>query len=165
MNEITPYTPPQGVTLVDIRCDAQTFPRIKALPVQQATARLQQVVAMAYAYTGRPAETARIEMVAAALYNELMEDKRHLGTGNITIEEIGHAVKSAILDGTEEMYVSVSTLYKAVCAYAEGEGNAAQQAAYKRKVAERQAQLKASAAGAMLTTYSGKLLTHTTTKK
>lgn len=164
MNEITPYTPPQGVTLVDIRMDAQTFPRLKTLGLQVATARLQQVVAMAYAYTGRPAEQGRIEMVAAALYNELMEDKRHLGTANITIEEIGHAVKSAILDGPEEIYVSVSTLYKAVCTYAEGEGNAAQQAAYKRKVEERQAQLKASAAGAMLDAYTGKLLTHTTKK-
>lgn len=161
MNEITPYTPPQGVTLVDIRYDSQKFPRIKNLGGQQAQARLQQIVAMAYAYTGRPAETARIEMVAAALYNELMEDKRGLGTANITIEEIGHAVKSAILNAPDDMYVSVASLYKAVCSYAEGEGNKAQQDAYKRKQDERKAALAASTAGVMMEIYAGRTLKNT----
>ena len=158
MNEITPYTAPAGVSLVDIRSDAKTYPRIKHLAAQQATARLQQVVAMAYAYTGRPAEGNRIEVVAAALYNELMEDKRGLGTANITIEEIGHAVKTAILDGEDDMYISVASLYKAVCNYAAGEGNDAQKAAYQRIVDQRKAQLAASPVGAMLETYAGRML-------
>ena len=161
-SNIAVYTAPQGVSLVDIRMDAARFPRIKNLPGQQATARLQQVVAMAYAYTGRPAEAGRIEMVAAALYNELLEDKRGLGTGNITIEEIGHAVKSAILDGPDDMYISVSSLYRAVCAYAEGEGHDAQQAAYKRKIAQQKALLDAAPVGAMMQTYAGATLLNTT---
>lgn len=158
MNEITPYTAPAGVSLVDIRSDAKTYPRIKHLSVQQATARLQQVVMMAYTYTGRPVDGDRLEVVASALYAELMEDKRGLGTANITIEEIGHAVKSAILDGEDDMYISVASLYKAVCNYAAGEGNDAQQAAYKRVVDQRKAQLAASPVGAMLETYAGRML-------
>lgn len=164
-SNIAVYTAPQGVSLVDIRSDATRFPRIKNLTAQQATARLQQVVAMAYAYTGRPAEAGRIEMVAAALYNELLEDKRGLGTGNITIEEIGHAVKAAILDGPDDMYISVATLYKAICAYAEGEGHDAQQAAYKRKIDRQKALLNASPVGAMLQAYAGATLSNTQTLK
>lgn len=163
-NSIAVYQAPAGVSLVDIRMDAARFPRIKALGLQTATARLQQVVAMAYAYTGRPAEPERIEMVAAALYNELLEDKRRLGTANITIEEIGHAVKAAILDGPGDLYISVATLYKAICAYAEGEGHDAQQAAYKRKIAQRQAALNAAPAGAMMQVYAGATLQNATLK-
>ena len=156
--EITPYLAPQGVTLVDIRMDADRFPRIKNIPGQSAVARLQQVVAMAYAYTGRPAEDNRIQMVAAALYNEILEDKKGLGLGNITIEEIGHAVKTAILDGTDDMYISVASLFRAVCAYSGGEGHDAQQAAYKRRISERRAAIEATPAGAMLQTYAGRML-------
>lgn len=166
-NEIEVYTPPQGVTLVDIRMDADRFPRIKSLPVQQAVARLQQIVAMAYVYTGRSAEEAKLQMVASALYNELLADKKGLGTANITIEEVGHAVKDSILQADrEDVYINIAFLYKSVCAYCLGEGHDAQQAAYRRKVAERQKALAASSAGAMLTTYAGRMinnnpLTHT----
>ena len=164
---ITPYVAPAGVTLVDIRMDAERYPRMKALPAQLATTRIQQVVAMAYAYTGRPAEEARIQMVAAAFYGEIIEDKKGLGLANITIEEIAHAVKTAILDAEEDVYINIAFLYRAVCTYALGEGHDAQETAYKRKVAERQKALDASAAGAMLTTYAGKMLKETTntTKK
>ena len=163
-NSVAVYQAPQGVSLVDIRCDADRFPRLKNISCQSATARLQQVVAMAYTYTGRPAEPERFEMVAAALYNELMLDKRGLGTGNITIEEIGHAGKSAILDGPDDLYIAVATLYKAVCAYAEGEGHEAQQAAYKRIVDQRRAALAAAPVGAMMQTYAGATLLNATLK-
>lgn len=163
--ELTPYTAPEGVTLVDIRMDSNRFPRVKSIQATAAVARLEQVVLMAYTYTGRPAPADRCRMVAAALYTELMEDKKQIGTANITIEEVAHAVKSAILEADGDIYINIAFLYKAVCAYALGEGHDAQQTAYKRKAAQREAQLKASAAGAMLQVYSGKLLNHTTTKK
>ena len=159
MNEaLTPYTPPQGVTLVDIRMDANRFPRIKTLSMQSAVARLEQVLLMAYTYTGRPAQEGRTRAVASALYNELLEDKKHLGLANITIEEVAHAVKDSILQADEDIFINIAFLYKAVCAYALGEGHDAQQTAYKRKVAERQRKLDASPAGTMLTAYAGALL-------
>ena len=163
-NAITPYTPPQGVSLVDIRMDAARYPRIKALAAPDAVARLQQVVAMAYIYTGRPAEEAKIQMVAAALYSELLEDKKRIGTANITIEEIAHAVKDAILQSEGDIYINIAFLYKAVCAYALGEGQDAQETAYRRKVEERKRQRDATPAGAMLTAYTGALLKSTTLK-
>ena len=158
MNEVAIYTAPQGVTLVDIRLDSVRFPRIKTIPAQQATARLQQVVAMAYVYTGRNADEAKLQMVAAALYNELLEDKKGIGTANITIEEVGHAVKDAILQADSDVYINIAFLYKAVCAYCLGEGHDAQQAAYKRKVADREKALQSSAVGAMIQVYAGKTL-------
>lgn len=163
-NAITPYTAPSGVSLVDIRMDAARFPRLKNLPGQTATARLQQVVAMAYVYTGRPADEGKIQMVATALYSELLEDKKHLGLPNITIEEVAHAVKDAILQATEDVYINIAFLYKAVCAYALGEGTDAQQTAYRRRVAERQRRLDATPAGVMLNAYAGAMLRESTLK-
>lgn len=159
--EITPYIEPQGVTLVDIRLDSQRFPRVKNLTGQSAIARLQQVVAMAYAYTGRPAEEMRINMVASALYNELLADKRGIGTGNITIEEVAHAVKDAILNAEGDVYINIAFLYKSVCEYALGEGHDAQDAANRRRAAERQKALQQSAVGTMLSAYAGEILTNT----
>lgn len=163
--ELTPYTAPQGVTLVDIRMDSTRFPRVKNLTGQSALARLEQVVLMAYTYTGRPAPEDRCRMVAAALYSELMEDKKGIGTANITIEEVAHAVKTAILESDGDIYINIAFLYKAVCNYALGEGHEAQESANNRRRAEREKALKASAAGAMLQSYSGALLTHTSKTK
>lgn len=163
--ELTPYTAPQGVTLVDIRLDPTRFPRVKNLTGQSALARLEQVVLMAYTYTGRPAPEDRCRMVAAALYSELMEDKKGIGTANITIEEVAHAVKTAILESDGDIYINIAFLYKAVCNYALGEGHEAQESANNRRRAEREKALKASAAGAMLQSYSGALLTHTSKTK
>lgn len=163
--ELTPYTAPQGVTLVDIRLDSTRFPRVKNLTGQSALARLEQVVLMAYTYTGRPAPEDRCRMVAAALYSELMEDKKGIGTANITIEEVAHAVKTAILESDGDIYINIAFLYKAVCNYALGEGHEAQESANNRRRAEREKALKASAAGAMLQSYSGALLTHTSKTK
>ena len=162
-SEVAVYTAPAGVSLVDIRMDAERFPRLKSMTAQSATARLQQVVAMAYAYTGRPAEERRLEMVATALYGEILEDKKGLGLANITIEEIAHAVKDAILSADGDVYINISFLYRAICNYAEGEGHEAQESAYRRKVALRQKQLEGSSAGAMLTAYTGRLLENTKT--
>ena len=157
-NEVAIYTAPAGVSLVDIRMDADRFPRIKTINAQSAVARLCPVVAMAFVYTGRPAEEKKIEMIAAALYGELLEDKRGLGTGNITIEEVAHAIKDAILSATEDVYINIAFLYRAVCAYAEGEGHDAQQAAYRRKVAERQAAIAASPLGTLQAIYTTRTL-------
>lgn len=162
--ELTPYTAPHGVTLVDIRMDSNRFPRVKNLTGQSALVRLEQVVLMAYTYTGRPAPEDRCRMVAAALYSELMEDKKGIGTANITIEEVAHAVKTAILESDGDIYINIAFLYKAVCNYALGEGHEAQESANNRRRAEREKALKASAPGAMLESYAGQILLNTHTK-
>lgn len=161
-NELTLYDAPQGVSLVDIRMDSTRFPRLKNIGMQAGVARLQQVVAMAYTYTGRPAEEDKLRMVSIALYNELMQDKKGIGTANITIEEIAHAVKDEILGADGDVYVTIAFLYKAVCRYALGEGHDAQEAANNRRRMEREKALRSSAVGAMMQVYTGKTLNNTT---
>ena len=156
-NNIIPFSP-SAASLVDIRLDSARFPRIKNIPQPTAISGLSAVVSMAFNYTGREYSTDAVLAISSALYGELMADDFGLGTANITIEEIGRAVRRAILGEREVYGINVSSLYKIVCDYAEGEGHAAQVAANNRSRAQRTAQLKASAAGAMLDSYSGELI-------
>lgn len=163
-SNIVPFKPATA-SLVDIRLDTQHFPRLKNIPQPTAISGLSSVVAMAYNYTGREYTPDSVLAVASALYGELMADDFGVGTANITIEEVGRVIRRAVL-GEVEMYgINVSSLYKVICEYATGDGHAAQIAANNRSKKEREAALKASAAGAMLTTYAGRMinnsLTHT----
>lgn len=160
MNEVTIYQQPQNVSLVDMRADSRRFPRLATIDQETAQHRLQGIVAMAYTYTGRQYQPADLTLVAHGLYTELMLDEDGVGTKNISVEEIGYAIRRAIL--STEMYgINVVSLYKAVRAYCVGEGHYAQQQANERRAAERKAQLKASAPGAMLESYAGQLLLNT----
>lgn len=163
MNEVTIYQQPQDVSLVDMRADSRRFPRLATLDQETAQHRLQGIVAMAYTYTGRQYQPADLTLVAHGLYTELMLDEDGVGTKNISVEEIGYAIRRAVL--TTEMYgINVVSLYKAVRAYCVGEGHDAQQQANERRAAERKAQLKATPAGAMLESYAGQILLNTHTK-
>ena len=163
MNEVTIYQQPQNVSLVDMRADSRRFPRLATIDQETAQHRLQGIVAMAYTYTGRQYQPADLTLVAHGLYTELMLDEDRVGTKNISVEEIGYAIRRAIL--STEMYgINVVSLYKAVRAYCVGEGHYAQQQANERRAAERKAQLKASAPGAMLESYAGQMLLNTHTK-
>lgn len=163
MNEVTIYQQPQNVSLVDMRADSRRFPRLATIDQETAQHRLQGIVAMAYTYTGRQYQPADLTLVAHGLYTELMLDEDGVGTKNISVEEIGYAIRRAIL--STEMYgINVVSLYKAVRAYCVGEGHYAQQQANERRAAERKAQLKASAPGAMLESYAGQMLLNTHTK-
>lgn len=156
-SNIVPFQP-SAASLVDIRLDTQRYPRLKNIPQPAALQSLGAVVAMAFNYTGRAYDPDSIQMVATALYSELMADDFGVGTANITIEEIGRAVRRAVLGETEMYGINVSSLYRVICDYATGDGHAAQVAANNRHQKERQKALDASAAGAMLTTYAGKML-------
>lgn len=163
MNEVTIYQQPQNVSIVDMRADSRRFPRLATIDQETAQHRLQGIVAMAYTYTGRQYQPADLTLVAHGLYTELMLDEDGVGTKNISVEEIGYAIRRAIL--STEMYgINVVSLYKAVRAYCVGEGHYAQQQANERRAAERKAQLKASAPGAMLESYAGQMLLNTHTK-
>lgn len=161
-SNIVPFQP-SAVSLVDIRLDAQKFPRIKNLPQTTAIHNLGAVVAMAFNYTGREYTSESVGMVASALYAELMADDFGVGTANITIEEVGRAVRRAVLGETEMYGINVSSLYKVICDYATGDGHSAQIAANNRRQKERQARLKASAAGALMTAAEGALLNNSKT--
>lgn len=162
-SEIVPFKP-SAVSLVDIRLDTQNYPRIKNIPPTTAIHDLGAVIAMAFNYTGREYSPESVGMVASALYSELMADDFGVGTANITIEEAGRAIRRAVLGETEMYGINVSSLYKVICDYATGDGHAAQIAANNRRQKERKQALAQSSAGAMLTTYEGKMLKNSTLK-
>lgn len=156
-NSIVPYRP-NTASLVDIRLNAQQYPRLKNIPQPQALSSIMSIIAMAFNYTGRGYDEDAITALASALYAELMADDFGVGTANISIEEIGRAVRRAVLGETEMYGINVSSLYKVICDYATGDGHAAQIAANNRHAAARRAALEKSPAGVMLQSYAGALL-------
>lgn len=164
MNEIAIYQHPEGLSLVEMRSDANKFPRLSVYTPASAENRLAQIVAMAMTYTGRQFQPGDLRLIARALYSELMRDPDGIGTRNICMEEIGHAVRQAVL-GNDMYGINVASLYKAVRNYCTGEGHDAQQEANARRTQQRQQALRQSTAGAMLDAYTTKALTQFTTKK
>lgn len=166
-NELSLYRPgDEQLDLVAIRMDSAKYPRIKSLPPAESVAGLAQIITGALAYSGRQVPEEDVRYMAASLHSELMQDYDGVGTANITIDEVRYCVRRATLGLGPEMYgINVASIYKVICDYCLNEGRQAQVTAYNRRRAEREKALKASAAGAMLQVYSGKLLNHTTTKK
>lgn len=165
-NNLTTYRPQDGpLDLVAVRMDSEKYPRIKAQPAQQVVTGLAQIVGAALTYTGRSLPEDDIQRMAAALYAELLQDYEGVGTANITLEEINYCVRRAVLGLGPEMYgINVSSIYRVVCDYALNEGRQAQESANNRHAAARKKALAQSSAGAMLTTYEGKMLKNSTLK-
>lgn len=111
----------KGVSLVDIRKDFNTFPRLNTIPRELALPQMCKVVTMAFLYKGNQADKQNIEFIASALLDELLYDDTGYGTKFITFEEITRIVKRAVLS-TEMFGVSVSNLYKVIVEYCKGEG-------------------------------------------
>ncbi len=143
------------ITLVDIRRDFYTYPRLEAIAKEEAIAQLQRIIYQAFLYRGQQADPSNIEFIASALHSELMIDDSHLGTRYITMAEIDRVIKRAVL--STEMYgISVATIYKAIIDYINGEGKEASRKARELNRAEGllyQEQLKP-----MLTSYVGEML-------
>lgn len=165
-NSLAPYTPQAGpLDLVDVRMDSAKYPRIKSLPPQHSVAGLAQIIGAALTYTGRAQVEEDIQRMAAALYNEIMQDYDGVGTANITLDEMNYCIRRAVLGLGPEMYgINVSSLYRVVCDYALHEGRQAQESANNRRAAARKKALKESPVGAMLDTYAGRMLSNTTKK-
>jgi len=157
-NSITIFAPKTEVSLVDIRMDSKAYPRIKSMPEPVAVDGLASVIAMAFVYTGREYTPESLVLIASALYKELMADSRGIGTGNISVEEIGRAVNRAVLGETEMFGINVSSLYKVICSYCTGEGHDAQKAANLRRADERAKALKGTAVGAMMDAFAGRMI-------
>lgn len=164
-NSLTPYIPQDGfLDLVAVRMDSKQFPRLVALQPKEAVAGLARIVGAALTYTGRTIPEDDITALASSLWSELMQDYDGIGTANISLAEVNYCVRRAVLGLGPEMYgINVSSLYKVICDYCLNEGHAAQQSAYFRKKKERQAALKASAAGALMTAAEGALLNNSKT--
>ena len=119
-NELTNYNP-QRASLLDMRADAVTFPRIKTMPVEQAVSGMSQIVTQAFLYKGIAAESNNIRFIASSLVGEILEDSK-FGASDLSLAEIQVVIKRAVL--SSDMYgISVASLYRTIMDYVKGEGH------------------------------------------
>lgn len=118
---------PVGATAIEMRRDAERFPRIYTMTREEAVAQMLGVVEAAALYRGQRIDADELGFTATALVDEVLSDKRW-GLRYISFAEIRTAVRSAVLEDKEMYGVNVSSLYKALIAYAKGDGNTATRA-------------------------------------
>lgn len=117
-------------SLVEIRLDAERFPRLFRLAKPYAMKDLTAIVAQGLLYRGQDADAEKVTFIASSVYDEMIADEQHLGLMNLSIEEIRRVVKRTALD-KDTFGISVATIYSALCAYAKGEGHDADVEAHK----------------------------------
>ena len=145
------------VSLLEMRMDAKRFPRIGALPREQAVFEMSKIVSQAFLYKGQAADPKNIQFISCSLVDELQSDLDRLGTKHISFGEISRVVKRAVLQ--DDMYgISVASLYKVIIEYIKGEGHRLQQEVSERKRKSEQEQIKNSVIAPMLQAYAGQLL-------
>ena len=141
---------PNTDDLLAIRKDTAAFPRLRAIPEDQAVKALADMIYKAVMYRGQKADAKFVQFTAAALRGELLADLAHCGTDQITIPELAYAIRREVIAG-EEMYgVNVASLYKAVVRYCKGEGNELRRKAESPADKDRLAVIKQAYAGEML---------------
>lgn len=111
-------------TLLDIRRDKETYPRLHAMDETEALVKLGVVVGMAAQYRGQQIDPRTSAQMALSLYQELMADPDNHGLRYLTIEEITRVVKRALTGQTQrELYgVNVASLLSVLTDYAKTEG-------------------------------------------
>lgn len=149
-NELIIQNQTNEVSLVDIRRQPERFPRLGKVSFPEAMVRMQSIIHMASMYMRADLDKDSITFMAQALITELLEDKKY-GAQYISFEEIGRAVKKAVLRQGKEMYgLSVSSLYACIIDYIKTEGHDADKEA-KRCIEQRNIALDARVdAGAMM---------------
>ena len=165
-NDITPMNnlPSVGVnpqaSLLEIRMDSKTYPRLSAYTREQAIMQMAKVVSQAFLYRGQTADPQNIQFISTALIDELLED-RIFGVKHISFAEISRVVKRAVLGGSEMFGISVASLYKVIMEYVKGEGHRLSEEAHRLK---RQQSLQESPINPMVQAYTGALLRNTKKK-
>ncbi len=111
-------------TLLDIRRDKETYPRLYTMDETQAKAELAIITMMAFQYRGQNIDIETNLALVDSLYAELMEDEDNVGLRYLTMAEIRRVVKRALTGQTKkELYgVNVGSLLTVLTDYARGEG-------------------------------------------
>lgn len=154
---IADFNPTQA-SLLEMRADAERFPRLKSLPREQAVLGMARIVSQAFLYRGQPADPQNIQFIASSLVTELMEDERY-GARYITLAEIQVVVKRAVLGGSEMFGVSVASLYKVIMDFVKGEGHANQKAVQERTAKLRSQAFDNSGVSVMAQAFAGEFVT------
>lgn len=118
---------PIQATALEMRSDPARFPRINTMNREDAIKEMVDIVLAASIYRGIHIEATDAAATAAALVDELLADKRW-GLPFISFAEIRRAVRTACLE-TEMYGVNVASIYRAIVAYARGEGQSASEQA------------------------------------
>ena len=155
-NEIANYNPGQA-SLLEMRADATSFPRIKTMPREQVVFEMSKIVSQAFLYRGQAADLTNIQFISSALVDELLEDDKY-GAGYLSLAEIQVIVKRAVLGGSEMFGISVASLYKVIMEFVKGEGHRNQQQVLEQRQKETERKLKESALAPMLKAYTGEFI-------
>lgn len=152
-NELT--TQVQTPSLLDMRMDSKTYPRLFRYSHDEAVFRMSKIVSQAMLYRGQNADSVAIGIISSSLVDELlMEDK--WGAKNLSFEEISIIVKKAVLE--TDIYISVSSLYKVIIEFCKGEGTRIQQEAASIKRKQEDDNLKHSVIATIQQAYTGQFL-------
>lgn len=152
-NELT--TQVQQPSLLDIRMDSKRYPRICRIPKDEATKAMVKIVSQAFLYRGQTADPNIIGFTASALVDELLQEEKYRAKF-LSMEEIAIVIRKAVLE--TDIYISVSSLYKAVIEYCKGEGTRLQNEASKIRRQKEEDTLRQSVIAPMLQAYTGELI-------
>lgn len=154
-NELTKRSD-SGATLLEMRLDANRFPRLRRYSREEAIFQMSKIVSQAFLYKGQMADDNNIQYISAALVDELREDDAH-GAQNICFAEISKVVKRAVL--AEELFgISVASLYKVIMDYVKGEGTRLQNEANEIEQRRRLNALKTSGVNPMILAATGQFI-------
>lgn len=133
------------------RLDGETYPRLCNIDHEEAVALMASIVMMAQNYRGQHSAPDGVRIIAASLVDELL--RNDYGTASITFAEIREVIrKEALMQ--EDYYVSVSSLYRSLVAYAKGLGAQLQSKAAEINRRRRSEELRQSVVGTMVAAYS-----------
>ena len=128
---LAPYS--AKLDLVQVRLDRERFPRLSSFTPEESNSRMERIVFGAFLYKGQRLDMDVIRLTAKALVSELLNDDKY-GLQELTWEEIGRAVRLAVLGEGPELYgVNVSSLYGAILHYVKTEGTDARKRAAELK--------------------------------
>lgn len=106
----------QRASLVDIRKNPMSFPRIKDYAPDALLMELKSSILMVYQYRGqRPNSSDEIKVMAESLMVELLADDFGNDTRELCMEEIRRALRKVGLRQGADMYgINVGSLYNAI---------------------------------------------------
>lgn len=110
---------------LELRRNPDRYPRIRTFSQEEAVSRMIAIVWAAALYRNQELADDKIRFIASTLVGEILSDTKY-GMRNLSWEEIGLAIRAAVLGEGRELYgISVASLYGALIDYVKGEGHEA----------------------------------------
>lgn len=151
---------PQKASMLQVRLDHKTYPRLGTYDYQSALDSLTGIILLCFQYRGQQADADNVAFIATELLNYLLEDPEKIGTRNLTFEEIGRLFRQAIMGGREMYGISVASLYPILADYCNGEGAKLHQEELKQLRAAQEKKVEQAKADMMpmLQAYAGAMM-------